>query len=109
MTFEEVAEMIEGMGFPYAYMSFPIGQAPDLPYIVFYYPSSSNMAADDKVYQRVDSLNIELYTPVKSFEDEAAVEAVLDSNNLVWDKTETYIDSEHMYEVLYQTEIVING
>ena len=101
--------MIEVMGFPFAYLSFPIGEAPNLPYIVYYYRSSSNVAADDTVYQRVMALNIELYTPTKSFEAEATVEAVLDANNVVWDKTETYIDSENMYEVLYQTEIFING
>lgn len=109
MTFEEISLMISIMGFPYAYLSFPIGEAPNLPYIVYYYPSSNNISADDKVYKRVNALNIELYTPTKSFDAEGTVEAVLDANNVVWQKTETYIDSEHMYEVLYQTEIVING
>lgn len=109
MTYEEIAEMIEGMGYPYAYYSFPVGEAPNLPYIVFYYPNSDNVSADDKVYQRVDSLNIELYTPVKMFSAEQAVESVLEANNMVWEKSESYINSEHMYEVLYEMEIIING
>jgi hypothetical protein len=28
---------------------------------------------------------------------------------MVWDKVETYLDDEHMYEVLYTMEIIING
>lgn len=109
MTVNEVKEMIESMGFPCTYDFFPIGQVPQPPYIVFYYPNSSNVAADDHVYKRVDALNIELYTPVKSFSAEKAVEDVLEAHSIVWDKSETYINSEHMYEVLYEMEIVING
>lgn len=109
MTFEEVKEMIASMGFPYTYHFFPIGEVPAPPYVVFYYPQSNNFDADDQVYQRVESLNIELYTPIKSFRAEKAVEDVLNANNIVWEKSETYIQSEHMYEVLYEMEIVING
>lgn len=109
MTYEEINEMIDAIGLPYAYYTFPVNEAPNLPYIVFYYPKSDNMPADDEVYQRIDSLNIELYTPTKSFDDEQAVETVLAANHMVWDKTETYLNSEHMYEVLYEMEIIING
>lgn len=109
MTAEEVKAMIDSMGFPNTYDFFPIGEVPTPPYIVFYYPSSSNFGADDEVYQRIDALNIELYTPIKSFRAEKAVEDVLTANHMMWDKTETYINSEHMYEVLYEMEIVVNG
>jgi len=109
MTETEVKEMVESMGYPCTYDFFPVGEVPKPPFVVFRYPSSSNIAADDHVYQRVDALDIELYTPVKMIDAEKAVEAVLDANHIVWDKSETYINSEHMYEVLYETEIIING
>lgn len=109
MTYDEVKNMLDEIGFPTAYMQFPIGAAPALPYTIFYYPSSDNFDADDTVYANVQRLNIELYTSNKSFTAEQAVENILNANHIVWEKSESYLDSEHMYEVLYETEIVING
>lgn len=109
MTYEEVKTMMESMGFPTAYYQYPINQVPSLPFTVFYYPNTNNFAADNEVYTKIESLNIELYTANKSFADEETVESVLKANNLVWQKSETYLDSEHMYEVLYEMEIYING
>lgn len=91
------------------YYSYPIGDVPALPYLVWYLPNSDNFAADDKVYKKKAVLNIELYTKTKDFATEAAVEAVLDAWGMVWEKTESYIESERMYEVLYEMEILIDG
>lgn len=109
MTYDEVKTLMDSIGFPTAYLQWPIGNVPPLPYTLFYYPSSNNIAADDNVYTNVQRLNIELYTSNKSFIAEKAVEDVLNANHIVWEKSESYLDSEHMYEVLYETEIVING
>lgn len=107
MTYEQVLTMLNQTGLPVTYYQWENG-APSLPYIVFYYPQSNNMAADDSVYQRIDSLNIELYTKRKSFTDEENVEAILNDWNMVWYKTESYLSNEEMYEVLYEMEIVLN-
>lgn len=109
MTFQEIAEMIEDIGLPFTYCSYPEKEAPPLPYIVYYYPGTQNIPADDSVYVISQTLNIELYTRNKDFELEEAVETVLKANNIVWDKTETYIDTEHMFEVLYEMEVFINA
>ena len=109
MTYDGIKTMIESMGFPTAYYQYPIGHVPPLPYTVFYYPNTNNFAADDQVYTKVETVNLELYTANKDFTAESAVESVLNANNIVWQKTEAYLDSEHMYEVLYEMEIIING
>ncbi len=108
MTDKEVADMCKAMDMPTVYFKYPNKQVPPLPYTIYYSPNSNNFGADDKVYQQIRALNIELYTAVKSPAIEAQVEAVLESNNLFWDKTEAYLDSEQMYEVLYEMEI-LNG
>jgi len=46
---------------------------------------------------------------ISEFETEENLEAVLDDYGFVWDKTETYLNTEHMYEVIYEMEIVIDG
>lgn len=109
MTIQNIHTMLGQTGLSNTYYSWPENQAPSLPYLVWYLPSSDNFAADDKVFKRVDSLNVELYTKTKDFAKEAAVEAVLDANNMVWDKVETFLDDENMYEVLYEMEIIIDG
>lgn len=113
MEYTAIKTMIASAGLPATYYSWPEGDprhpVPALPYLVWYLPGSENFAADDKVYQVIQTLNIELYTETKDFSTEQEVEAVLDANNMVWDKVETYINSEHMYQVLYTMEVVINA
>lgn len=109
MTYTEIATMVASMGFSYAYYSFPEAQAPALPYVLFYFPNTNNFNADDSVYQKVEALNIELYTSNKDYTSEAAVEAALAANGVPWEKSETYLTTENMYEVLYQMEVIING
>ena len=46
------------------------------------------------------------YTDFKDPETEKRLEDILDSHGIVYDKTETWIASEKMYEVLYQTEVM---
>ncbi len=109
MTESEVYEMLESTGFPVAYRSFKEGEAPDLPYLVYYYPRTHDFKADDTVYLRVNVLNIELYTGQKDLESERVLEDVLSENGFICEKSEGYLESEEMYEVLYETEVRING
>lgn len=109
MTFDEVKQMMDEIGMPTTYMQWPTKVVPPLPFTVFYYPNSDNFGADDQVYVNIAALNIELYTAKKSPQDEKKVEDVLKKYNLFWNKTEAFLTSELMYEVLYETEIILNG
>ena len=99
--------MIDNIGLPFAYYSFPEEQAPALPYLVFYYPDYDDLGADNINYQTIANLNIELYTSNKDFATESSVETALANAGLYFQKSETYIESEQMYEVLYQIQLVI--
>lgn len=109
MTLIEIKNMLSSTGLPIAYYQYPVGQAPQLPYLVYYYPQSVNFGADNKVYQKANQLNIELYSKQKSFELEERIENVLDEFEIFYNKIESYIESEEMYEVLYESEVIING
>ena len=65
--------------------------------------------ADNTNYAQITELTIELYTDNKDFAAEAAVEDALTAAEIVYEKDETYIDSERMYMVTYSTEVLING
>ena len=105
MTHQEVLKMMDEMKLPYAYHHFVEGESPDPPFLVFLYPSSDNFAADGMVYFKVNRLNIELYTELKDVELEETVEAVLDKHGIFYEKSEVWIESENLYEVLYQMEV----
>lgn len=107
MTFKQVAQMINSIGIPYTYYQFPEGTAQAPPFICYYYSEDSDVKADNSNYQKIEHLNIELYTNEKDFNSEALIESVLSGAGLVWQRTETYIDSEKLYEVLYEMDVVI--
>lgn len=105
MTHQEVMTMLAEMNLPYAYDHFVEGESPDPPFLVFLYPGSNHFAADGKVYFKVNRLNIELYTDKKDVELEETVEVVLDRHGIFYGKSEVWIESENLYEVLYQMEV----
>lgn len=105
MTHQEVMTMLAEMNLPYAYDHFVEGESPDPPFLAFLYPGSNHFAADGKVYFKVNRLNIELYTDKKDVELEETVEAVLDRHGIFYVKSEVRIESENLYEVLYQMEV----
>lgn len=105
MTKAEVVGMLEEMRLPFAYDHFAEGEAVNPPFLVYLYPRASNFAADGVAYYKKDRLQIEMYTDKKDINLEERVEAVLDRHGFFYSKTETWISSEKMYEVLYETEV----
>lgn len=106
MTYREIATLIESIGMPFTYYSFPNDIAPDPPYIVFNYPDRDDFGADNRNYVHISTLNIELYTANKDFQTEKAVENVLEENGLFYDKTQTYIRNEKLYQITYVCDVI---
>ena len=82
MTYDDVITMLEEAGLPLAYDHFAEGESPDPPFLVF------------------------LYTDVKDPETETQIEDILIAHDLPYEKSEVWIESEKLYEVLYQTQII---
>jgi hypothetical protein len=106
MTPEYIKSMLEETGIPVAYDHFAEGESPDPPFLCFLFPGSDNLFADDTVFQKIDELNIELYTDKKDPDTETGIENILNSHELPFEKSEVWIEEEKMYEVLYQTQII---
>ena len=107
MTYDEITEMLEQADLPLAYDHFAEGEAPAPHFLIFLFPRSDNFSADGRVYQKIDELNIELYTDLKQPDVEAQLEAVLNQHEIVYNKSEVWIPDEKLYEVLYTTEIIL--
>lgn len=102
---EELVQMIKKIGIPFAYDHFMEGESPDSLFICYLTPGSDNFAADGKVYHKIKQVHIELYTDSKNPAVEEKVTAVLDEHDIFYDQTETWINSEKLYEVLFSFEI----
>lgn len=85
---------------PVAYHHFVSPPSP--PYIVYLFSYSSNLGADNKVIEKFNNYQVELYTKKKDTASEKLIEDLFNTNNIYWEKTETYIDSEGLYQVLYE-------
>ena len=107
MSYAEIAEMIAALGLPWAYYQFRDGTGISPPFLVYYYPDSDDFFADDKNYQKIRDLIIELYTDEKDFALEAAVENALMDAGLTYTRDEADIDTERMHMVTYTAQVAI--
>lgn len=109
MTLQEVNNMVESIGLPYAYFQFPerTGQAP--PFICFFYTNSDDLYADNSNYQDIRRLNIELYTSTKDFALEKTIEDTLKLNGFSYYREENFIETEKIWQIAYEMEVLING
>ena len=105
MTIENIVEMLQEMNIPFAYDHFAEGESPEPPFICYLIPGSDNFAADGKVYFKMNEVRIEMYTDFKDLDLESRVECVLDGHEIFYNKSETWIQSEKLYEVMYAFEM----
>nr|DAG75602.1 MAG TPA: tail completion protein [Caudoviricetes sp.] len=104
MTMEELVAMLQKTGIPFAYDHFAEGESPEPPFICYLLPGSNNFAADGRVYFKINQVRIELYTDSKDLSVERKVETELDEAGIFYNKSEVWIQSEKLYEVLYSFE-----
>ncbi len=106
MTQKEIFAKLQSTEIPFRYYKW--AEAPPVPFGVYYFPASANFAADGIVYKEKNSLTVEVYNDKKDFAIECKIERMFRENGWVWEKTETYIESEKLYMVNYETEVFID-
>lgn len=110
MNLIELKKILDATGYPVAYSHFallPGNPVPKLPYICFIADGSANLMADNKVYHKINDLNIELYTARKDLAAEAKIEKVLDDFEIPYDSPiEGVIESENMYQKIYEMRLI---
>lgn len=109
MNLIELKKILDATGYPVAYSHFtatPGKPVPAPPYICILVDGSENLMADNKVYHKIDDANIELYTSKKDLVAEAKLENVLDDHEIPYDSYGTFIESEKMYQKIYETRLI---
>lgn len=104
---DELLSIISEIALPSAYDHFAEGEAPQLPYLLYLIPTNNNFSADNRAYFKVNEVHIELYTDRKDLTAEQRVEAVLDRHGIFYNRSETWIESEQLYEVLYYFDMEV--
>lgn len=102
---EKLTAILNTIGIPYAYDHFAEGESPEPPFLCYLLPGSSNFSSDGKVYHRISEVRLELYTDYKDLASEQKVEDAFDAAGIFYNKTETWIDGEKLYEVLYSFDM----
>lgn len=107
MTLSEVQTKLETTGLPVAYHSFTEEEVKEkgikLPFICWLNPRDNNFSADGVVYSTSHEITVELYEEYRDDNTERTVEAVL--SDIYYTKSIEYIESEKMYEVIYEFEV----
>lgn len=104
MTLAEFGNLLATSGLPVTYLAFPADNCPEMPFITFQEIGSNNFGADGKVYKKVRSMQVDLFTAGKDPVAEEALEAALD-NDYFWNKTQTLDDSEGCQRYTYTIDI----
>ena len=104
---DSVLAIFESLGIPYAYDHFAEGESPDPPFICYLIPGSNNFSADGKAFYKINKIHIELYTDYKDLLVENMLEDALDAASIFYAKSEVWIESEKLYEVLYSFEMEV--
>ncbi|MFR7474348.1 MAG: hypothetical protein ACLUVV_07100 [Christensenellales bacterium] len=103
MTLKSLYNMLKKTGYPVAYRFFAERQEP--PYLCYLVAYTNNQGADNAVWHRINHIQIELYTRKKDSAAEQNVENVLTEAGLFFNAEETYIDTEKIYQRIYEIEV----
>lgn len=109
MTLIELRQILDLTGFPVAYSHWTAtatNPVPNPPYICYLVAGSPNMMADNMAFQKITDVNIELYTTKKDLAAEAALEKVLDDHKIPYESSETFIDSEKLFQKFYEVRLI---
>jgi hypothetical protein len=103
MTQAELFTQLKSTGYPVAYHHFTT--APTPPYIVYLRAFDNNILSDFKVHGKFKNYQVELYTSTKDLAAEQKIEAVLNIIDPDYETSEIYIESEALYQVVYQIRL----
>lgn len=71
------------------------------PFILFRNIETTTIKADDKVHYQENNYIVDLVVEIRNIELETQLETLFNDNYLPYDKEETYLSNERVYQVRY--------
>ena len=105
MTINQVKDILEGVrGFAdkVTYYQWPIGEAPDLPYVCFFEQEAYTFSADNVAYYSRPRISVELYTKNRDLATEALFEQAFTEAGIYYTKETEYLDDERCQITVFQ-------
>lgn len=103
MTLEELKTKCEAQGFKYAYGVFKKPVEP--PYLLAISRATDNFMADNKVYKKDTSIQLDYTYLVKDITEQNKIEDII-LKDIPWNKSdETYLADEDVWQVSYFFDI----
>lgn len=105
MTINEVKTILEGVaGFAnkVAYYQWPIGEAPDLPYVCFFEQQAYTFPADNVAYYSRPRISVELYTKNRDLSTEALFEQAFTVAGIYYTKETEFLEDERCQITVFQ-------
>ncbi len=103
----KTVQILKALGLPFAYDHFAEGESPLPPFVVYKYTGANNFNADGVVYYPIAEINLEVYTDKKDIVLERRIEHILTDAEICYTKSEIWIESEKLYEVLYSFDEIL--
>jgi hypothetical protein len=104
MTQAELYQALKSIGYPVAYGSFSSPVTP--PFITYQFANSNDFVADNSNYVEISNFQVELYTAKKDLAAEQKMQDKLKELGLPYRKFETFLDTENLYQTLYEIQIL---
>ena len=99
MTLEELKTRCEAQGFKYAYGVFKKPTEP--PHLIAICRDTNNFMADNRVYSKNTSIQLDYTYIVKDVEEQNKIENIILAD-IAWNKTEeVYLSDEKIWQVSY--------
>lgn len=103
MTYDELLAILAPVEIPWAYHHWDKPPAP--PYGVYLEGPYEPLYADDRNYLNVHTIRLEVYSSVRDPALDARVEAALTAGGLTYEADFTYLESEGLYESIFEIEV----
>lgn len=104
MTVADVKKLLSVPGVTVHYDHAPVGTK--VPFITYTCHADSNFFADDKVYQKISSLRVVLYSTKKNEKLEALIEAALNEAEIPWSMTDQFESESKVFMTIYEAEVM---
>ena len=100
MNEQELYTLLATTGLEVAYDHF---KTPDKtpPFILYRSTDVNAFKADDKTYYKQNNYVVDLITELKDPTTEASLEAILEANNIAYDKECDFLEDERIYQTRY--------
>ena len=103
MTYDELLAILARTGIPWAYHHWD--KPPVLPWGVYLSDGDDSFFADDRTYFLSSGIRLEVYSLTRDPALDQAVQGVLDQADIPYEMDYAYIESEGLYETIFEIEV----